>query len=63
MMFVIKLEKFSVRIFSLFEETIPLYVIKTTAKTIEFVGIDTTIKLVNVCPTIRRLANIQLQNL
>ncbi len=62
-MFVIKLEKISVKIFSLFEETIPLYVINTTAKTIEFVGIDATIKLVNVCRTIRHLANIQLQNL
>ncbi len=63
MMFIIKLDFVSIKFFSLSKETIPLYVINTTAKTIKFVGINVTIKLVNACPTIGHLANIQLQNL
>lgn len=54
---------FSIKTFSLSKETIPLYVINTTVETIKFVGMDVTIKLVNACPTIGHLANIQLQNL
>jgi hypothetical protein len=63
MMLLWSLNFFSIRIFNLSEETIPLYVINTTTKTIKFVGIDVTIKLVNVHPTIGHSANIQLQNL